>query len=64
MLPFLVCVLFFLFSFFFRDFFFFCHFRKNVIWNLDDNSTIEDLVVQISEKVLTRFVTIVWLLRK
>ncbi|KAJ6364960.1 hypothetical protein OIU76_029858 [Salix suchowensis] len=30
-----------------------CSTRKNVIWNLDDNSTIEDLVVQISEKDLT-----------
>lgn len=53
MLLFLVSVLpvYFLFS----DFFL-CYFRKDLIWDLDDNSTIEDLVVQISEKVLKRFV--------
>ncbi|XP_011013707.1 PREDICTED: uncharacterized protein LOC105117663 isoform X6 [Populus euphratica] len=30
-----------------------CITRKDLIWDLDDNSTIEDLVVQISEKDLT-----------
>ena len=41
---------------FFVQWLFLRYFRKDLIWDLDDNSTIEDLVVQISEKVLKRFV--------